>query len=249
MFRCALLILLLCPLSIGGGNKQLVFAEASLRVLVLDNSPPMSFRDELGQLTGFSIDIAKAVCAEMRAHCIFDVISQDLLVDTLAHGKADFAASGLLETPERRGKLLFAKPYFRSFSVWLAQPGIKPGQAGIRVAAVSGSAQEAYGRKQGWKMYPVPSNGELGGPIISGEVQAALVPMTSALSLQKSEAFRRLDLDTTVLRSPELGGDASFGVSPFRPELLGEINAGLERIKRNGTYDRINSLYLPFRVN
>jgi hypothetical protein len=65
----------------------------------------------------------------------------------------------------------------------------------------------------------------------------------------KSEAYRRLELSATVLRSPELGGDASFGVSLFRPELLDEINAALERIKRNGTYDRINSRYLPFRVS
>jgi ABC-type amino acid transport substrate-binding protein len=28
-----------------------------------------------------------------------------------------------------------------------------------------------------------------------------------------------------------------------------QIDAALDRIKRNGTYDRINSRFLPFRVN
>ena len=37
--------------------------------------------------------------------------------------------------------------------------------------------------------------------------------------------------------------------SPRRPELKHEINTALERIKRNGTYDRINSRFLPFRVS
>jgi ABC-type amino acid transport substrate-binding protein len=245
MFRSALLLLLCFALPVGPG----LTAEPALRVLVLDNAPPMSFRDEFGQLTGFSVEIARALCGEMRANCVFDVTTQSVLIESMAQGKADIAAVGLLETPERRGKLLFAKPVYRSLSLWLARPGVKPGQAGVRVAVVSGSAEEDYGRKQGWAMHGVATNGELATPVISGEAQATLVPMISALSLQKSAAFRRLDLATTVLRSPELGGDASFGISPHRPGLQKEINEALDRIKRNGTYDRINSRFLPFRVS
>lgn len=249
MIRHLLLSLLFMLLSIGGGGRLSAEARPSLRVLVLENSPPMSFRDETGLLTGFSVDIARAICDEMRAHCVIDVTTQDLLVERLVQGKADFTATGLLETPERQGRLLFSKPYYRSISLWLARPGIKPGQSGIRVAIVAGSAQEEYARKQGWALHRVATNGELGLPIISGEAQAALVPMVSALSLQKNEAFRSLDLSTTIMTPSALGGDAAFAISPLRPELKAEINAALERIKRNGTYDRINSRYLPFRVS
>ena len=56
-------------------------------------------------------------------------------------------------------------------------------------------------------------------------------------------------LQRARLRAPELGDDVSFGISPRRPELKHEINTALERIKRNGTYDRINSRFLPFRVS
>ena len=249
MPRRALVSLLCFFLSIGGWGGGLANAEPSLRVLVIDNAPPMSFRDKAGRLTGFSVDIARAICDEMRARCVFDVAVQSELIDRLTRGKADIVATGLLETPERRGKLLFAKPYYRSFSMWQARQDVQPGQEGVRVAVVSGSAQEEYARRQGWKIRPVPTNGELGVPLVAGEVQAALVPMLTALNLQNNEAFRQLELAATVLRSPDLGGDASFGVSLFRPELVVEINAALERIKRNGTYDRINSRYLPFRVS
>jgi ABC-type amino acid transport substrate-binding protein len=51
------------------------------------------------------------------------------------------------------------------------------------------------------------------------------------------------------MRIPELAGDLAFGISPRRPELKEEIDAALDRIKRNGTYDRINSRFLPFRVS
>lgn len=249
MSRAALLLLLWCALPASPGSAVLAADRPALRVLVLDNAPPMSFRDEFGQLTGFSVEVARAVCSEMRVNCAFDVVTQSALLPAISQGKADIAAVGLLATTERRAKMLFAKPYYRSMSLWLARPGIVPGQAGVRVAAVGGSVQEAYGRKQGWEMNAVATHGELAEPLISGQAQAVLVPMISALNLQKVLAFRKLGLATTVIRDAELSGDAAFGISPFRPELLKEINAALDRIKRNGTYDRINSRFLPFRVS
>jgi ABC-type amino acid transport substrate-binding protein len=223
--------------------------EPALRVLVLENAPPMSFRGEFGHLTGFSVEIARAVCSEMRANCVFDVVTQSAVLPAISQGKADIAAVGLLETPERRARMLFAKPYYRSMSLWLAHPGVTPGQAGVKVAVVGGTVQEAYGRKQGWDILAVTTHGELSEPLVSGKAQAVIVPMITAINLQKTDAFRQLGLATTVIQAPELSGDAAFGISPLRPELQKEINAALDRIKRNGTYDRINSRFLPFRVS
>ncbi len=209
----------------------------------------MAYRDEAGRLTGFSVEIARALCDEIGATCHFDVATQHELLERLLQGKADMAASSVFETPDQRGKLLQANPYYRSLSLWLGGLDVPPGRSGLRVAVVHGSIQEDYARRQGWEIRPVRSSGELARSLIGGEAQAALVPMIVALHMQKSEAFRRLGLAPTVLRAPELGGDISFGISPRRPELRHEINTALERIKRNGTYDRINSRFLPFRVS
>ena len=38
---------------------------------VLDNSPPMSFRDARGEYSGYSIDMARALCKELGRHCRF----------------------------------------------------------------------------------------------------------------------------------------------------------------------------------
>lgn len=242
------LLSFLLPVGIATG-KEPANVGPTLRVLVLDDAPPLSFRDQSGQLTGFNVEIVRAVCHEMQARCQFDVATQGAVVDAVAQGKADIAGVGLQETPDRQGKLIFAKPHYRSLSLWLARRGVQPGQPGLRVAVVGGSEQERYARRQGWATLEVASFGELGSPMISGRAQAVMVPMISALNLQKSEAFRQLDLVPVVMRVPELAGGVAFGISPLRPELKEEINAALDRIKRNGTYDRINSRFLPFRVS
>lgn len=242
---CRLLLLLgfLLPVGVFAAPGQV------LRVLVLDDAPPLSYRDQSGQLTGFNVEIVRAVCREIRARCQFDVTTQGAVVDTVAQGKADIAGVGLQQTPEQHGKLIRAKPHFRTLSLWLARRGVQPGQSGLRVAVVGGSAQESYARRQGWATLTVSTYGELGLPLLAGQVQAVMAPMVSALNLQKSQSFRQLDLVPVVMRTPGLAGDVAFGISPLRPELKEEIDAALDRIKRNGTYDRINSRFLPFRVS
>ena len=95
----------------------------------------------------------------------------------------------------------------------------------------------------------VQTNGELGTPLIAGVAQAATVPMNTSLHLQKNADFQRLGLTSTVMKAPELIGNASFGVNPQLPELKIAVDEALARIKRNGVYERINTQFLPFRVN
>jgi len=247
--RCLLRLLPLFLLLSGLAGGTALAAEKSLRVAVLDSSPGMAFRDANGELTGFTIGIIRALCEEMRTSCNLQVTTIDNVIEETAAGEFDIAAVSLLETPERRARVIFAKPYFRSISLWFARPGVQPGAAGIRVAVVRGSAQDRFVRAKAWDTVGVRTNGELAEPLYAGLAQAAIIPMATALGMMKKDEFRRLGLVSTVMSEPELGGDASFAISPRRPELKEQLDAALERIRRNGTYDRINSLFLPFRVN
>ncbi|HEX6736036.1 MAG TPA: transporter substrate-binding domain-containing protein [Azonexus sp.] len=227
----------------------MIASASELRVAVLDNAPPMAFRDSSGRLTGFTVEVARALCQEMRATCNLQATKLNRVVDELVAGEVDFAAVSLLETPERRAHILFAKPYFRSVSLWFARAGIKPGDSGIRVAVVSASAQERFARSRGWETVAVPTNGELIEPLRVGIAQAAIIPMGTGLGLMKNDLFRQLELISTVMNEPELSGDVAFGISPRRADLKEPLDNALDRIKRNGIYDRINSQFLPLRVN
>lgn len=185
----------------------------------------------------------------MKVICNYQVTTLDRVIDDVAGGEVDVAAVSLLDTPERRARVLLSKPYFRSISLWFAAAGVQPGQHGVRVAVVRGSAQERFARNKGWDIIAVRTNGELAEPLIAGVAQAVISPMSTGLNLMKKPEFQQLGLVSTVMNEPELGGDASFGITSRRPALKEQIDAALDRIKRNGTYDRINSRFLPFRVN
>ena len=231
------------PAATAGDERTIV------RVAVLDNSPPMAFRDAQGELTGFSVAMIRILCEEMKINCVLQATSIERVLDQVAAGEVDIGAVSLLETPERRARVIFAKPYFRSISLWFAKPGVLPTQSGVRVAVVHGSAQERYALGKAWNVVTVHSNGDLGEPLVAGKAQAAIIPMATGLSLMKRPDFSNLGLVTTVMNEPELTGDTSFIISPRFPELKAQMDMALDRIKRNGVYDRINSQFLPFRVN
>lgn len=234
-------------LSLGAGS--VMAGPLMLKVAVLDDSPPLGFRDGNGQLTGFSISVMRALCAEMAMHCEFETRRLEHLIDDLAAGHFDVAAIGLLNTPERRQRIAFTKPVYRSLTLLFARPGVKPGQPGVRLSTFKGSAQERYIKAQGWDFVGAQTDLEIIEQLRAGVTQACIVPLMTSLNLQRSPKFLQLDFEMSVLNLPELDTNASFGISPARPELKMHLDKALERIKLNGTYDRINSQFLPFRVD
>lgn len=219
-----------------------------LRVAVLSNSPPMSYIEARGKPAGFNVGVAQALCEAMNVACELTVVELHRVVDAVAAGEFDFAAVSLLATPARQAKVLFAKPYYRSNSIWFAKPGVEPGAVTTRLAAVAGSAQLRYARAQGWNVTPVHHHSDFPALLAAGKVNAVLIPMATSLTLREDPSIQSLALETTVLQAPELSGDVCYSVNPQDPELRDRIDMAFDQIKRDGRFDRLNTEYLPFRL-
>lgn len=223
--------------------------QSALRVAVVDNSPPLSYVGNNGKLDGFNVALVEALCAEMKVKCDLVLTQLDFLVDDLAAGKYDFAALGLLVTPERQKKVLFTQPIYRSTTVWLAKPGILPGGKNIRVSTFRGSLQEKYAKSQGWDHISSNSYTEFIDQLAAGVTNAMIAPLMTSIGLQRDPNFLALGLVPTALRVAELEGDACFGINPKRAELKALLDKAMLVLHEKGIYARINSQYLPLRVN
>ncbi|WP_296566470.1 ABC transporter substrate-binding protein [Zoogloea sp.] len=221
-------------------------AEKALRVAVLNHSPPMSYTDEAGVLTGFNVEIMYALCDAMGVKCEPVPVTLERVVDAVAAGEFDFAAVSLLATPERRARVLMSKPYYRSISVWFARPGIAPGEG--RAGVVRGGVQARHAQAQGWKAVQFGSHDEIATALLASTVDAALLPMATAVALQQDPRINPLGFAPTLLRDPQLAGDVCLGINPRMPELRARLNDAIDRIKRDGRFDRINSRFIPFRL-
>lgn len=220
-----------------------------LRVAVLDDAPPLGYRDDSGKLTGFSVALMQAICLEMAMRCEFSAVKLEYLVNDLAAGRFDIAAIGLLKTPERQRKLVFTQAVYRSQTLYFSRPGKLPGTPGVRISTFKGSAQERYIREQGWAMIAAHTDEEMVGQLRAGVAQACVVPLMTGLNLRKNSKFLRLALSSQLLQAPELDSHAYFAIAPQRRELKILFDKALDTIKRNGVFDHINSRFIPLRID
>jgi ABC-type amino acid transport substrate-binding protein len=180
-------------------------AERVLKVGVIQHSPPMSYLDAGGGLTGFNVEIMRELCRELAARCDTVVLPLERVVDALAAGEG-------------------------------------------RVAVVKGGIQARHAQARGWQWLPFDNHEAIFAALVAGQADATLLPMASAIALQQDPRAQALGLKSIAVQAPELAGDTALGVNPRDRALLEQLNEALDRIKRDGRFDRINTRFIPFRL-
>mgnify|MGYP000874906611 FL=1 len=118
-------------------------------ILGLDDTfAPMGFRDEDGEVTGFDIDLAKAVAIELGVELRIQPIEWDSKVLELNSGNIDMIWNGLTITDERLETINFSEPYLNNRQIVLVREGFKltdlQGLSGLSVGVqIDSSGQSA----------------------------------------------------------------------------------------------------------
>ena len=125
-----------------------------IRFLVDDEYPPFHYATPEGDLAGFSIDLARALCRELKVACTVQARRWDTLADSLAEGRGDAIIAAMRITPELRAKFRISRPWHRSPARFVARRADAAAEVspqaleGRRVAVVAGGAHAAFLREQ-----------------------------------------------------------------------------------------------------
>jgi polar amino acid transport system substrate-binding protein len=125
-------------------------AIAAIRFITTDDFPPFSFTTADGHLTGFNVDLARAICDELQIRCTIQAREWDDLLPTLRAQNADAIIAGLAVTAASREELDFTDVYMRSpgrFVVRRDASAIDLSPLGLKgktIGVVSRTAHEAF---------------------------------------------------------------------------------------------------------
>lgn len=118
MKKTALITLVLgMMLSILAGCSGSGKDDNKLVIGIDDKFAPMGFRDENNKIVGFDIDLARAAAEKMGMEAEFQPIDWKAKESELSSGRIDLIWNGYTITEERKGKVLFTKPYLENAQV------------------------------------------------------------------------------------------------------------------------------------
>jgi polar amino acid transport system substrate-binding protein len=122
----------------------------AIRFLTDDDYPPFHFPGPDGQLTGFNVDLARAICLELKLACTIQARRWETLIPSLEEGRGDAIIASMADGDAARAKIDFGIPYYRSPGRFVSRndSGLRAGgvsDIGERaVAVVEGSAHAAF---------------------------------------------------------------------------------------------------------
>lgn len=121
-----------------------------IRFLTETDYPPFNFTGPDGNPAGFNIDIARAICEEIKVPCTIQMRRFETLVDAINGNKGDAVIASMAVTPQLRAKLDFTDPYYRAPARFVSRKDsvmaeVRPESLlDKKVGAIAGSAHEAY---------------------------------------------------------------------------------------------------------
>jgi len=124
-----------------------------IRFITEDDYPPFEFALPDGTLAGFNVELARALCEELRAQCTVQPRRWDTIIDALEQGRGDAAISSLAITSANRARVSFTAPYYKTPARFVARNSIEVSDltpsalAGKQVGVVARTAHEAYLRQ------------------------------------------------------------------------------------------------------
>jgi polar amino acid transport system substrate-binding protein len=122
----------------------------SLRFLTEDEYPPFDFTLPDGTLAGFNVDLARAICEELKVTCTVQARRWDTLIDSLNEGRGDALIASIGINADTRAKLDFSMPYYKTPARFVVLSGsplsdFSPdGLKGKTIGVEAHSAHEAY---------------------------------------------------------------------------------------------------------
>jgi polar amino acid transport system substrate-binding protein len=121
-----------------------------IRFLTEYDYPPFNYAGADGQPSGFNIDLARAICEEIKVQCTIQARRFDTLLDALNSNSGDAIIASLAVTPEMRRRVDFSDPYYRTPARFVSRKdveieNVRPSDLERKkVAVVTGTAHEAY---------------------------------------------------------------------------------------------------------
>ncbi len=230
----------------------------AIKFLTDSDFPPFNYFDEDNVLTGFNVDIARAICLELNAACDIQVRPWADLIPALTKGEADAVIASHAPSPQLLKQVELSKPYYFTPARFAAKRDLQAieitpeGLEGRKIGVAKHTAHEAYlrafFRDSSIRTFETPELAR--DALIVGTVDLLFDDGISlAFWLNGTASKACCELRGGPFAEPKYFGDG-VGIAVKRDDLQlkGMIDQALHSLRQSGRYEELLLRYFPRRV-
>ncbi|QXW17206.1 ABC transporter substrate-binding protein [Comamonas aquatica] len=229
---------------------------ADLKVAIDPTYEPFTYKTPDGKPTGFDVDIANAVCAEIKRKCVFVEQVWDSMIPGLQARKYDVIVSSLSMTDERKRVIDFSDRYYKTPSAIVVKKGTAytdpASLKGKRIGVLKGSTQEKWAlgelKPAGVNIIPYEAQDQVYLDINAGRLDGTVADKVEVHGgfLRKPEGKDYGYVGPDQYDTKYYGDGIGIGMRKGQKELKDQINQAIKTIRSNGTYNTIAKKYFDF---
>lgn len=230
----------------------------AIRFLTDSDFPPFNYYDEDNVLTGFNVDMARAICLELNAACDVRVRPWADLLPAMVKGEADAVIASHVASPNALKVVDFTDRYYFTPARFAGKRGgerldVTPENLeGKKIAVAKGTAHEIYLRTffrdsavRAFETVELARDA-----MVAGAVDLLFDDGISLVFWLNGTASKACcEFKGGPFAEPKYFGDG-IGIAVKREDaqLKGLINTALKRMRDNGRYEELLLRYFPQRV-
>ncbi|WP_288063499.1 lysine/arginine/ornithine ABC transporter substrate-binding protein [Rodentibacter caecimuris] len=202
--------------------------------------PPFEFTNEKGEIIGFDVDVANAICKEIQATCKFKGESFDALIPNLKAKRFDAAISAMDITDARSKQVLFSDAYYDSTASYVALKGKATLETAKNIGVQNGTTFQQYTVTE-TKQYSPKAYTSLQDAILdlkNGRIDI-IFGDTAVLADMIGKEPEIQFVGEKVTNKKYFGNGLGIAMNKSNKELAENLNKGLATIRANGEYQKI----------
>ncbi len=233
----------------GGNLLEQIKKRGSIEIGTEGTYAPFSFHDSQNQLTGFDVELARAVAEQLGVKADFVETPWDGMLAGLNDKRFDMVANEVGVTQDRQKIYDFSTPYITSASVLIVRKDNTTIHSfkdlnGKKSAQTLTSNFGKMAQQNGATIVSVQGFNEALQLVESGRVDATINDKLSFLAFMKQHP----DAPLKVVATNEDASQSAFAFRKGNPELVKAVNDALATIEKNGTYDKISKKWFNENV-
>ena len=231
----------------------------TLKIATEGAYPPFNYVDSKNQLHGFDVDIAKALCDELKSKCVFVEQAWDGMIPGLQAKKYDAIISSMSITEERKQAVDFTGKYYNTPSCVVVKSALNLGAEaanfkGKKIGVLKASTQEKYAMGElqpaGATIVPYDAQDQVYLDIKSGRLDGTVADVVEVnggfLSTPDGKDYACAGTRIPVeFDAKYFGAGAGVAIRKEDTALRDALNAGIKAIRDSGKWKELAEKHVP----